>query len=144
MSSRRRRNSIPFFFVNGVLVEVVQNVRNAMLTYFSSHFQTRHVQRPRMDTLNFRTLSYREGVVLIKPFSMEEVKARVWDCGNFKCPDPDGVNLGFIKDLWYILKDDVMHFLSEFHRNGRLTKGINSTICWNFWRKLNYEEVGVG
>jgi hypothetical protein len=27
-----------------------------------------------------------------------------------------------------MLKDDVMRFLVEFHRNGRLTKGINSTF----------------
>jgi len=27
-----------------------------------------------------------------------------------------------------MLKDDVMHFLVEFHRNGKLTKGINSTF----------------
>jgi len=27
-----------------------------------------------------------------------------------------------------MLKDDLMRFLHEFHRNGRLTKGINSTF----------------
>ena len=52
----------------------------------------------------------------------------MWDCENFKCPGPDGVNLGFIKDFWDILKDDLMRFLSEFHRNGRLAKGINNTF----------------
>jgi len=75
MSSRRRRNSISFFFVNGVLIEGVQNMRNDVFTHFSSHFQPHHVQRLSMDALNFRTLSWREGAVLIKPFSMEEVKA---------------------------------------------------------------------
>jgi len=128
MSSRRRRNSIPFFLVNGVLIEGVQNVRSVVLAHFSDNFQPRHVQRPRMDDINFRTLSHREGAVLIKPFSLEEVKAAVWDGENFKCPGPDGVNLGFIKDFWDILKDDLMRFLSEFHRNGRLAKGINSTF----------------
>jgi hypothetical protein len=38
MSSRRRRNSIPFIFVNGVQIEGVQNVRNAVFSHFSLHF----------------------------------------------------------------------------------------------------------
>ena len=59
---------------------------------------------------------------------MEEVKAEVWDCDSFKCPGPDGISFGFIKKNWDILRDDLMRFLHEFHRNGRLAKGINSTF----------------
>jgi len=66
-----------------------------------------------------------EGGGLIKPFSVDEVKEAIWDCDSFKIPGPDGVNFGFIKDLWLDLKDDVMRFVSEFHRNGKLAKGIN-------------------
>jgi len=103
-------------------------VRNAVFSHFSSHFQNRHEQRPTMEGLNFRKLSGREGVALLKPFSVEEVRAAIWECDNFKYLGPDGVNLGFIKDLWDILKDDVMRFISEFHQNGRLAKCINSTF----------------
>jgi len=78
--------------------------------------------------VQFRTLSYREGAGLIKPFLIEEVKTAVWDSDNFKCPSPDGISLGFIKKIWEILKDDLLRFLHEFHRNGRLSKGINSTF----------------
>jgi hypothetical protein len=67
-------------------------------------------------------------VGLIKPFSQDEVKTAVWDCDNYKCLGPDGITFGFIKDFWDILKDDVMRFLVEFHRNGKLAKGINSTF----------------
>jgi len=45
-------------------------------------------------------------------------------------PGPDGITFGFIKDFWDILKVDVMRFLVEFHRNGRLSKGINSTFIF--------------
>ena len=65
---------------------------------------------------------------MVKPFSLEEVKAAVWDCNNFKSLGPDDISFGFIKEFWDILKDDVMRFMVEFHRNGRLTKGINSTF----------------
>ena len=65
---------------------------------------------------------------MIKPFTLEEVKAAVWDCDNFKSPGPDGISFGFLKDFWDMLKNDVMRLLVEFHRNGKLAKGINSTF----------------
>jgi len=63
-----------------------------------------------MEGLHFRTLAHTQGASLIRPFSVEEVKAAVWDCENFKCPGPDGITFGFIKDFWDILKEDVMRF----------------------------------
>jgi hypothetical protein len=128
MSSRLRRNAIQFFMVNGVVVEGVDNVRAAVFNHFSNHFQACQVNRPTMDMVPFRTLTSRQGAVLIKPFSMDEVKVAVWDCDSYKCPGPDGISFGFIKDFWDILKDDVMRFLVEFLRNGKLAKGINSTF----------------
>ncbi|RHN49937.1 putative RNA-directed DNA polymerase [Medicago truncatula] len=128
MSNRRRRNVVSCFLRNGVLVEGVENVCNAVYIHFSSHFQARLVERPSMAGLQFHSLSYGEGVSLVKPFSVEEVKATVWDCDNYKCPGPDGISFGFIKDFLEILKEDVMSFLVEFHMNGRLAKGINSTF----------------
>lgn len=106
--SRRRRNAIPFILVNGVLVEGVDNVRQAVYTHFQSHFQQSSTQRPSMEGLHFRTLDYSQGASLIRPFSAEEVKAAVWDCDNFKCPGPDGVTFGFIKNFWDMLQNDVM------------------------------------
>jgi hypothetical protein len=43
-------------------------------------------------------------------------------------PDLDGIPLGFIKDFWSNLKNDIMWFVSEFHCNDRLSKGINNTF----------------
>ena len=52
----------------------------------------------------------------------------MWDCDSLKSPGPDGINFGFIKDFWLDMKDDIMRFVSEFHRNGKLLKGINTTF----------------
>ncbi|MCH90194.1 cysteine-rich receptor-like protein kinase [Trifolium medium] len=65
---------------------------------------------------------------LIKPFSVEEVKAAVWDCDSYKSSGPDGINFGFIKDFWSELQADILRFISEFHRNGKLSKGLNATF----------------
>lgn len=60
MSSRRKRNSIPCFFVDGALVEGVENVRNAVFSHFSSHFKLSSAVCPGLDGLNFRPfLSWR-------------------------------------------------------------------------------------
>ncbi|MCI24469.1 cysteine-rich receptor-like protein kinase, partial [Trifolium medium] len=69
-----------------------------------------------------------ESSSLTKPFTEAEVKSAVWDCDSYKSPCPDGINFGFIKDFWAELRDDVMRFISDFHRNNKLTKGINSTF----------------
>lgn len=52
-----------------------------------------------MDALQFPSLSHKEGISLVKPFSVEKVKVAVWECDNYKCPGPDGVTFGFIKDI---------------------------------------------
>jgi len=128
MSGRRRGNALVSFVVNGVFIARVDNVRNVVFTNFSSHFKAPRVEQPTMETLQFPSLSHREGISLVKPFTVEEVKVAVWDCDNYRCPGPDGVTFGFIKDFWNILCDDIMRYLVEFHSNGRLTKGINSTF----------------
>jgi len=116
LASRRRRNTLGSIIVNGVVVEGVQPVRQAVFSHFSSHFRAHHICRPTIDDLQFRGLSYAEGVGLIKPFSVKEVKATIWDCDNFKSPGPDGINFSFIKDFWIDLKEDIMRFVTEFHR----------------------------
>ena len=87
-----------------------------------------NTSRPGAENLNFKQLSYAKGMSLILPFSKAEVKVAVWDCESFKSPRPDGVNFGFIKDFLEDIKGDVMQFISEFHRKGKLSRGINTTF----------------
>ena len=128
LASRRRRNAIVSLSVNGNMVEVVQPIRSVIYTHFKEHFAASSIIRPGVENLVFKNLSYAEGSGLIKPFSEGEVKVVVWDCNSFKSPGLNGVNLGFIKDFWELLKGDVMRFISYFHRNGKLTRGINTTF----------------
>jgi hypothetical protein len=128
LSSRRRRNSIVALLVNGNLVEGVHPIRNAVFSHFKDLYAAPNIIRPGVENLPFKILSHAEGNDLIKPFSLVEVKEAVWGCDSYKSPGPDGVNFGFIKQFWDELKDDVMHFISEFHRNGKLSRGINNTF----------------
>jgi len=128
MYSRRRHNTINMVYVGGINVVGVQNIRATVYNHFTTHFQPLCAARPCLDGHHFRKLSYGEGGNLTKPFSLEEVKQAVWDCDSFKSPGPDGINFDFIKRFWDFLKNDFMKFLAEFHRNGKLSKRVNSTF----------------
>jgi len=114
--------------VNGNLVEGVQPIQSVVFSHFRDYFAAQNITRSGVENLPFKNLSYAEGSGLIKPFSVGEVKAVIWDCDSFKSPGPDGVNFGFIKEFWEELKGDVMRFITDFHRNGKLTRGINTTF----------------
>lgn len=63
-----------------------------------------------------------------RSFREDEVKEAVWDCDGAKNSGPDGFNFVFYKTCWNILKVDLMQVLHEFHANGRLVKGSNSSF----------------
>jgi len=114
--------------VNGTIVEGVNPVRQVVFMHFQNHFLSSPGPQPSVGNLQFRRLSFMEMGTLTKPFSVDEVKTTVWDCDSFKSPGPDGINFGFIKNFWNEMKEDIVRFTSEFHRNGKLSKGINSTV----------------
>ncbi|GAU51140.1 hypothetical protein TSUD_411890 [Trifolium subterraneum] len=103
LANRRRGNAISSLEVGSTILEGVAPIREAVVTHFASHFKVVRIDRP-------------------------EVKAAVWDCDSFKSPGPDGINFGFIKDFWNELKGNLMRFIVEFHRNGKLTKGLNASF----------------
>jgi len=60
---------------NGIIVEGVQPIRHYVFTHYSNHFKARRTVRPGVENLSFKTLSVVESGGLIRPFSIEEVKA---------------------------------------------------------------------
>ncbi|MCI14789.1 endonuclease/exonuclease/phosphatase family protein [Trifolium medium] len=52
-------------------------VRQAVFTHFSSHFHACNMARPSVEDLQFHTLSFTKGGSLVKPFSVDEVKAAI-------------------------------------------------------------------
>jgi len=58
----------------------------------------------------------------------KEIKHVDWDCDSIKSLVLNEINIGFIKDFWEELKEDLLCFLTELHCNGKLIRGINSTF----------------
>ncbi|GAU39170.1 hypothetical protein TSUD_372700 [Trifolium subterraneum] len=57
-----------------------------------------------------------------------EVKDIVLNCDGNKSPGPDGFNLNFFKACWYIVKNNVMAFLREFHEHAILPKAVTASF----------------
>lgn len=128
LAARRRGNSIVKLDDNGSEVQGVENIRGVVFNHFKNHFRSVMVDRLGAENLNFNMIGMFETSELVKPFSLEEVKQVVWDCDTFKSPWPDGINLGFLTEFWQEVKDDLMRFFGEFHRKGRLSRGLNNTF----------------
>ncbi|GAU49076.1 hypothetical protein TSUD_25350 [Trifolium subterraneum] len=96
--------------------------------HFASHFKASIVDRPWVDNLQFRRLTPLDDDSLTKFFSVEEIKTAVWDYDSYKSSGPDEINFGFIRDFWLKMQADIMHFIAEFHRIGKLSKDLNSTF----------------
>lgn len=70
--------------------------------HFQNQLLTSAVTRPGTDDFTFKSISGKEGLDLIKPFYLEEIKQVDWYSDNFKSPKPDEINLGFIKEFYDI------------------------------------------
>lgn len=52
----------------------------------------------------------------------------MWNCETVNALGPDGFNFKFIKEMWEILKEDIMGFVIDFHKHGKLVRGVNSSF----------------
>jgi hypothetical protein len=106
----------------------VEDIKNEIFEHFKERFRADSFNRPRMQHFDFKQIDEEDNLRLIAEFSEEEIKRAVWDCESSKSPGPDGVNFGFIKEFWEVIKGDFERFMDEFHSNGRLVRGANSTF----------------
>lgn len=78
--------------------------------------------------MNFHTIKQQHSDFLMAQFSEKEIKAAVWSCKNSKSLGPNVFNFYFIKEFWEVVQVDVVAFIQEFHRNGKLVRGLNTTF----------------
>ncbi|KAL8509574.1 hypothetical protein ACS0TY_016699 [Phlomoides rotata] len=114
--------------VNERWLEGVNQVKEGIFLYFKNFFTASKAISVNIRGIDCKILDQEENKLLIEEFSVEEIKKVVWSCEDNKSPGPDGYNFKFIKGFWNLLEEEVVRFCSEFHCNGNLAKGINSTF----------------
>ncbi|GKV25499.1 hypothetical protein SLEP1_g34934 [Rubroshorea leprosula] len=128
VKGRRRKNDISSILVGNQRLEDVNSMKDGVANYFETLFKEDVWQRPVLDGIEFKKIPDEEKAMLEAPFSEEEVRQAVWSCESTKAPGPDGFNFKFVKEMWGTLKEDVMGYVSDFHKHGKLVRGVNSSF----------------
>ena len=104
LNRKRRQIAIRGLMIDGVWVDNPIKVKEGFHNCFQSLFQKNSSWRPVTDDALFSNLSQTQVDYLQSPFSREEIKRAVWDCGSNKSPSPDGFAFGFfLKDIGTLL-----------------------------------------
>lgn len=127
-SKRQNRNLLSLISMGGVLHEEPSRVKQEIFLHFKKVFSEDWSSRPKL--LGHFNFIGHDGAVdgLEAEFSEEEVWASIKSCDRNKAPGPDGLNLMCFKKCWQIFKADVLQFFKEFHDNGKLVGGVNSSF----------------
>ena len=128
MHASCRKNCLKGMMIDGSWIEEPIRVKEAVRLHFSQHFQESDHHRPRLDGICFQTLHNHQNEMLVEQFQEDEVRRAVWSCGSDKSPGPEGLNFRFIKQLWHMIKPDVLRFLDEFYVNGIFPRGCNASF----------------
>lgn len=118
----------------------VDEIKNAIFHHFQNHFSARSI-RPLPSNMIFKRVNNNENKELVKIFTEEEDIKAVWECDSSKSPWLNRVNFGFIKEFWEDIKIDFMRVMIDFHTNGRITKGANSSFIALIPKKKNSAKV---
>lgn len=69
-----------------------------------------------------------DGALLKGPFSLEDLKAVIWEGVGDKSPDPDGFNMSFYRACWDFVNEDLLKVVEEFYRGFRVPKEITTSF----------------
>jgi hypothetical protein len=60
-------------------------------------------------------VSHEENELLVRPFTVEEVREAIFQMEHNKAPELDGFSAEFYQACWEIIKEDLMELFCEFH-----------------------------
>jgi hypothetical protein len=127
-NSNKRFNTIDSLHINGVLESNPELIRVHAANYFENMFAESMSWRPKLDDLEFESLSKGEAASLEAPFLEKEVKEVIYGMNGNKAPGPDGFSIAFFQACWEVLKNDIMAVFSDFHARSKFEKSLNSTF----------------
>lgn len=126
---RRKKNEIPGLVINGSWTDKVEEVRKGVREFFRNHFSKSKTKRPKLvASSGDRKLMKEDNKLLTDTFTEKEVIDAISDCDSSKSPGPDGFNFYFIKECWYMIREDILRMLGEFQIYGKIVKGLNPSF----------------
>ncbi|GKV22549.1 hypothetical protein SLEP1_g32411 [Rubroshorea leprosula] len=136
-NGRRQRNMIHGVDDKGTWIDDPNQVKLIILDHFKNQFSSQPQNRPSLEHIFSNSLSRKDREMLEAEFTNEEIKEAVFSCASDKAPGPDSFNFHFIKSVWSTIEGDITNFIKEFHKYGRLVRGINASYITLVPKKKN-------
>nr|GFA83422.1 cysteine-rich receptor-like protein kinase [Tanacetum cinerariifolium] len=128
LKKKRRLLAIRGILKDGNWLDDPNEVKDEFLLHFCNRFKQPNVAPPSIDSLNFTTISQTQRDYLEIPFSRDEIKRAVWDCGGERASGPDGFTFCFFTTFWDTIEKDVVRFVQEFFQSHVIPKGCNPSF----------------
>ncbi|GJX53819.1 RNA-directed DNA polymerase, eukaryota, reverse transcriptase zinc-binding domain protein [Tanacetum coccineum] len=103
-------------------------LKSHIFNSFHVRFKEDNHSRPLYSSNLFKQLSLEESLLLDSPFTPDEIKEAVWNCGSSKAPGPDGFTFKFFKKHWITLEQDILSYVKDFEASGSIPRGCNSSF----------------
>ncbi|KAK9071914.1 hypothetical protein SSX86_008345 [Deinandra increscens subsp. villosa] len=103
-------------------------VKKEVYNFFKRKFKKSKDGRPPFSCMGINRMSNEEGGEQVIPFSKQEIKAGVWECGSDKAPGPDGFTFSFLKKYWELFENDIVEIFNKFHEEGTLGNGCGAAF----------------
>ncbi|GKB64687.1 hypothetical protein Tco_0920873 [Tanacetum coccineum] len=128
INMRTNRSRINGLNILGSWVSEPLLIKDHIFQTYRAKFSEQNCIRPTFTSSLFKQLDITEVLLLDLPFTMQEIKDAVWECGGDKAPDPDGFTFKFIKSHWDILGHDIFCYMKEFETSSLIPRGCNSSF----------------
>ena len=128
MNGRKRKNSIAFLDSENGEITGQSEITNHIVDYYKQlfgHNESCSFHLGKGFWPNDLKVSEEDKVELIKPFSMEEIKATVMDMKENSAPGPNGYGVTFFKTCWETIKGDLYAMFQDFWKGQLDIKRLN-------------------
>ena len=122
---RRRFNAIDKIVVEGERHGDVSLVKDAIVHFYEKLYHEDAASRLFLEGISYNSIVEEDASELVKEFFEEEVWKAINDLGKDKAPGPDVFNIDFFQHCWNVVKEDIMGFFADFHKNGVFEKSLH-------------------
>ncbi|XP_057810311.1 uncharacterized protein LOC131024792 [Salvia miltiorrhiza] len=129
ITGRRKMIDFSGLSFNNQWISEPEIVKSKVKEHFQQFFKKRQRNLPRFPSdFMERKLDDNDSRWLIRPFEEKEIKEAIWNSDGNKSPGPDGFNFTFWKASWDTIKGDLVQVMAEFHANGKIPRGCNTSF----------------
>lgn len=128
INSRKNRSRINGLAIDGSWISDHVLIKSHIFLSFQSKFKELNHIRPSFSCNLFKQLSMEDNTFLVSPFTSQEIKEAIWNCGGEKTPGPDGFSFKLLKKHWNTFGNDITAFINDFHSTSFIPRGCNSSF----------------